>query len=608
MAKQNDIAYQQGNLNNHAGDSVVNDHVRPLRQWLGFEPLYQGRKMQLQSEKTCLDFFYEAAQLNPQAPALTMGEQTLSYADIVSAVDTLAAWMLADSHIKAADRVALYLPNSLSYVIGILATWRADLVVANINFLSENNNVLKQLQDSGAKILITIPAFLPQVEDMLLQTSIRHIITTQADDYINFVGKLKSWLSPKKWIEKWQADSTVIRYVRLRSILNTKRNPKITWPTVDANDLALIQYTSGTTDLPKAVSLSHLNLSANYQQVTHMLGNELEAGKVGLCPIPMQSIVGLSFTLSLLSIGGHAILSSMPELLQKPKAFQNSHIDILAGIPFLYDQLIKKDHLEDWLRNVKLYLSGGGFTSRAMQQKWFKLTGKYLCEAYGMSEASPLVSINPPQRIRMGSVGVVLPNTEVCVVDKNQKVLGFNQPGELWVRGPQVMRGYWHQPAATQKAMTYDDWFKTGDIVSLSEDGFISMLERKKDAFWIQNQQIFPQQVEQQIIQHEDVIDCAMIQDQDLPMTPVRLFVVAKQGLTKEKLTAFLKDQQKINILPDYIEFVDYLPKGPMGKVLRRLLRNRDLPDDLSTKTPTEDLDTLEDVVEPVDRDANKVG
>jgi non-ribosomal peptide synthetase component F len=151
MAKQNDLPYQQSNMNNHAGDSVVSEQVRPLRQWLGFEPLYQGRKMALQSEKTCLDFFYEAAQATPKAPALTVGEQTLSYEDIVASVDALAAWMLKDIHTNAADRVALYLPNSLSYVVGVLAAWRANLIVANINFLTENNNILKQLQDSGAK-------------------------------------------------------------------------------------------------------------------------------------------------------------------------------------------------------------------------------------------------------------------------------------------------------------------------------------------------------------------------------------------------------------------------------------------------------------------------
>jgi long-chain acyl-CoA synthetase len=270
------------------------------------------------------------------------------------------------------------------------------------------------------------------MEAMLLQTSIRHIITTQSDDYINFVGKVKNWLSPKKWVEQWQADSTVIRYIRLRQILKQKLSSSISWPTIQPNDLALIQYTSGTTDQPKGVSLSHLNLSANYQQIRHMMGNQLEAGKVGLCPIPLQHIVGLNFTMSLLSAGAHVILSSMPELLQKPKNFQNMNIDILAGIPFLYDQLIKKAPIDAWLNHVTLFISGGGFTSRDLQQKWFKATGNYLCEAYGMSETSPLVSINPPQRIRLGSVGVVLPNTEVCIVDKNQKMLGFNQPGELW--------------------------------------------------------------------------------------------------------------------------------------------------------------------------------
>ncbi len=566
-------------------------------EWTGYEPLYQGRKISLK-QKTHLDYFFEAAQLSPQAAAVSMGEQTLSYADVLYSVNALSAWMLEDINIKKGDRVALYLPNSLTYIIGVLASWRAGLVIVNLNSLSEHVDLLTQLQDSGAKILVTVPRFLPQVERMLLQTSIRHIVTTQADDYINFVGRLKMWLSPHKWIEQWRQDNTVIRYTRLRQILKKRLKQDQAWPKVELTDLALIQYTSGTTGEAKGVSLSHQNLSANYQQVRHLLNNYMGPEACGLCPITLQHIVGLSFTLNMLASGGHVVLSSIAEVLHKPRALQRFNFNIFAGFPSLYDQMLKKEQILAYFKQVKLFLCGGSFASRALQQAWFEHTGRYLCEAYGTSESSPLVSMNPPERIRVGSVGVVLPNTEVCVVGRNQEALGFDQPGELWVRGKQIMKGYWHQPKASHEVVTFDHWFKTGDIVSVSSDGFITMLERKKDTFWVQSQQVFPHEIEQAIIQHEDVIDCALIQDEKNAQPIIRLFVIARHGLTPDALKRFIREQCTAKVMPDSIEFVDHLPFGAMGKVLRRLLRDRG--DDLSSERRVE-------LAEPVGTDDAKI-
>lgn len=582
--------------------STAQDSGGMISDWNSFDCLYQGRKMPLQ-ESSCLDYFDEAVNQFPAAPAISMANQTLNYAEVAFSVDALARWFLEDANIKPGDRVALYLPNGLSYMIAVLAAWRVRLVVANLSYQAETDYTLHQLQDSGAKILITIPGFLPKVEKMLLETSIRHIVTTQTDDYVDILGRLKSWLSPRKWVDHWKSDSSIIRYVRLRTILKKKTGKPIEWPTAELTDLAIIQYTSGTTATPKGVALSHHNLSANYQQARQILSSVINAEKCGLCPIPLQHIVGISFCLMLLSSGGHVVLSRMPELLYKPKSLQRYHFDVMVGIPYLYDQILKQDATHHLIKKIELFMCGGSFASRLLQQQWYDSTGRHLCEAYGMSETAPLISINPPQRMRLCTVGVVLPNTEVCVVGNQQQPLSFNQPGELWVRGPQVMRGYWHQPTITQQSMTYDDWFKTGDIVSISEDGFITMLERQKDTFWWQNQQIFPHAIEQRINQHEDVIDCALIQEQ--PRSPIRLLVVAKKGLTPERLKQFMSSQSAVNILPDSIEFVDHLPRGAMGKVLRRLLRKRGvvLDSDTVESTAPDDLDSKALGLNDLDRD-----
>ena len=548
-------------------------HVSALNassaQWKSYDSLYQGRKMPLR-QSTCLDYFDESVTQNPSAPAMSMGGRTLNYAEIAFSVDALACWLVNDANIKPGDRVALYLPSNLSYMICILAAWRARLIVTNLSFMLEKHHILQQLQDSGAKLLITIPDYLPRVEKILLQTSIRHIVTTQSDDFIGFFGRMKTWLSPKKWLEQWREDTTMIRYVRLRQILGKYNNIYLDWPELSCNDIAMIQYTSGTTGAPKGVVLTHGNLSANYQQTSQILNERLSADKCGLCAIPLQHIVGVTFCLAVLSSGAHVVLTTIDELLHRPKNLQQYPLTLLAGVPIFYEQMLKHEASLHLIKNMELFLCGGSFVSRSLQKEWLKLTGRALCEAFGQSETASLVSINPPQRARVGTVGVVLPNTEVCIVGHKQQPLSFNQPGELWIKGPQVMRGYWQKPVVTQQMITHDDWFKTGDIVCISEDGFITMLERVEDAVWWGNRQMFPHEVERRICKHEDVIDCAMVQDHH--ETKVRLLVVAKKGLNIEKLRQHIGSLH-LGLLPDSIEMVDHLPRGPMGRTLRRLLR-----------------------------------
>lgn len=556
-------------INEYVNTAPYQTQVDVNRPWQSYDSLYQGRKMPLR-QSTCLEYFDDAVKQNPSAPALSMCGHTLNYAEMAFSVDALACWFVQDANMKPGDRVALYLPSNLSYMVCIFAAWRAKLVVTNLSFMLEGSEILHQLQDSGSKLLITIPEFLTRVEKILLQTSIRHIVTTQSDDYDSFFGRIKNWLSPQKWLEQWREDTSMIRYVRLRKILKKYNNTDLDWPKNQISDVAMIQYTSGTSDRPKGVVLTHCNLSSNHQQTRHILNDQLDESKCGLCVIPLQHIVGVSFCLMLLSAGAHVVLSTLAELITKPKDLQQYPLNILAGIPSFYNEILQHDATAHLIKNMELFLCGGSFASRTLQEKWLSLTGRNLCEAFGLSETAALVSVNPPQRFRVGSVGVVLPNTEICIVSQKGQPLSFNQPGELWIRGPQVMRGYWQKPLITQQAITHDGWFKTGDIVSIAEDGFITMLERQSDLVWWRDQLMFPNEMERRICQHEDVIDCAMIQDQG--HRSVRLLVVAKKGLSLDNLKLHIS-KVHFGVLPDSIEFVDQLPRGPMGKIYRRLLR-----------------------------------
>lgn len=539
------------------------------------QTLYRSRGVSINYQSHLLDVLQHAVQTCPEQLALSVFKHSLTYRELWDSVQRLAAWMRQDAELKSGDRVAIYLPNSLSYVVAVYAAWLANLIVVNMGLINDDEQLIYQLQDSGSKLLVTLPSVVERTQPMLLQTSIRHVVTTTQEDYAGLVRRLSGVLSPRRLRNVFRSQPRIVAQTRLRQILSHAM-PVLEWPALKISDPALIQYTSGTGARPKGATLTHANLIANIQQMQHVLGQSLLFGRTGLCPILMQHILGLGSVLMLLATQGHAVLTSSQDLLERPKILQRHRLDLIFAVPFIYEQLLRSEFDLKALA-VTAYLSGGSPVSRHLQAQWHARTGLYICEGYGMSETSPLIALSPPDRVRLGSAGVILPETEVRIASLQHggQAAGFNEAGELWVRGPQVMRGYWQHPGATLQMITPDGWLKTGDIVSLSEDGYLTVLERQKDVFWVQNQIVFPQEVEQAATSHEDVIDCVAIQDQQDLAKPVQLFVVAKAGLTCEKLQQHLEHQLKKIQRPDKIVFVDHLPRGVMGKLMRRLLRER---------------------------------
>jgi len=537
--------------------------------------LYRSRGVPINYQLHLLEVLQHTVQTCPEQPAVSIYQHTLTYRELWDGIQRLAVWFRHDAELKVGDRVAIYLPNSVSYVVAVYAAWMANLVVVNMGLINDDEQLVYQLQDSGSKLLLTLPSVMERTQPMLLQTSIRHVVTTTQEDYAGLLRRLSGLFAPRRWRTAFRSSPRIVAQTRLRAILSRTTSP-LEWPQLKISDPAVIQYTSGTAARPRGATLTHGNLLANVQQTQHVLGLNTRPRQTGLCPVVMQHTLGLGSVLLLLSTQGHAVLTSTQELIERPQILQAHRFDWLSAVPFVYEQLLHAS-LDFQALGIRLYLCGGSPVSRHLQQAWHARTGTYICEGYGMSETSPLVALSPPDRIRIGSAGVILPETEVRVASLQQggQAAGFNEAGELWVRGPQVMRGYWQHPGATLQTITPDGWLKTGDIVSLSEEGYLTVLERKKDVFWVQNQIVFPQEVEQAATSHEDVIDCVAIQDQQDQRRPVQLFVVAKAGLTREKLQQHLSAQLKKIQLPDKIVFVDHLPRGAMGKLMRRLLRER---------------------------------
>lgn len=542
--------------------------------WKPVLPLYRAEHVAIDEQHTLSDLLRQTACTVADRPALSLGQQTLTYQELQHQVDLLATWLIDEAGLRAGDRVALYLSNSLSYMVAIYAAWQARLIAVNLGMIQQMDQVQYQLQDSGAKVLITVTAALKTIQPILLQTSIRHVLTTHVDDHAGFGARLKKWVSPKQWLSRLR-EKSVIHDVRLHQVFSTTR-ARQDWPKIERCDVALIQYTSGTTGRPKGAALTHANLMANFQQSRYQFGAHLNDGERMLCPISLQHVLGLSFVLMMLASRCHVLLTSIPELLKAPERLLADDVHAMLGVPMMYDQLLRTDLDFHAIPRLDLFLCGGSPTSRILQQHWFERTGHYLCEGYGMSETSPLITTNSPDHLRIGTVGQLVVNTEVRVIAPLSGMsVGFDAAGELWVRGPQVMRGYWQHAGATAEVMTPDGWLRTGDIVSLSSDGYLTMLERHKDVFWVQNQMVFPKEVESVATTHQDVVECVAVQDEQQNQKPICLYVVAKNGLTHDVLRQHLTRHLKQIELPDQIVFVDRLPRNPMGKLLRRFWRDR---------------------------------
>jgi long-chain acyl-CoA synthetase len=535
--------------------------------------LYVGRGRIPPSQQTLLELFSETIEKVPYEPILAFEGVSLSYQDLETSSKTLAAWMIQEANIKPGDRVAIYLPNSISYGVAIYAAWLARAVVVNLGMSEQLDDFIYQLQDSGAKLLITAPSLLTNIHPMLLQTGVRHIVTTRRNDYASLQIILQGLISTKRLIQFIKKKEPLLKHTRLRDILS-KRSHQIDWPVAVSTDIALLQYTSGKTGRPKGALLTHASLIASLTQGQQVLGNTVKRGCRILCPIPLHHILGITNFLLCVRKQGCLVLTSISYLMEHPDIMSQEY-DIMLGIPLLYEQLLKKSINFKISSNLRLFLCGGSPVSLNLHKEWHKRTGHYIIEGYGLSESSLLIALTPPNRVKIGTAGVITPETEVRIVSNQGVDLGFNQAGELWVRGPQLMRGYWQLPQATSDVLTHDGWLRTGDIASLDEDGYLRVLERKKDVFWVQNELVFPREIENVAAEHEDVMDCLAVQIESqadgVANRAIKLFVVARDGLTPERLSTYLQSHLKSNEIPDNIEFVNEVPRGPMGKVLRRL-------------------------------------
>ncbi|MCK9510242.1 MAG: long-chain-fatty-acid--CoA ligase [Pigmentiphaga sp.] len=511
---------------------------------------------------------------------------SLSYADTDRLSRDFAAWLQHEGLSQGA-RVAVMMPNVLSYMVVVAGILRAGYVVVNTNPLYTPRELRHQLADSGAEAIVILENFASVLAEVLPQTSVHRVVVATMGD---LTGTLKRVVvntvvrHVKKLVPRYQ----LRRAHSLTDALRQGRSLSLTRCAPTADDLAFLQYTGGTTGLAKGAMLTHGNIVANVTQAELWFAPIL--GRAGEGPqLRIVAALPLYHIFALMASGMYAMHMGMCNLLiPNPRDLKAVLADLhkfpphlLPAVNTLFNGLLNHPDFAkvDWSK-LKLALGGGMAVQRAVAERWHAATGLHLLEAYGLSETSPAVTINPVTLASYnGTIGVPIPSTDVKLVDHEGQAVAEGEAGELAVKGPQVMAGYWNMPDETAQAMTADGYFKTGDIARIDEQGYVRIVDRKKDMILVSGFNVYPNEVEGEVAQHPGVLEVAAIGIPDEHSgEAVKLYVVRKDpNLTEDELRAFCRERLTGYKRPRVIEFRDELPKTNVGKILRRALRDEAL-------------------------------
>jgi long-chain acyl-CoA synthetase len=501
----------------------------------------------------------------------------MSYAEWDRYSRDFAAFLVEETKCAAGERVAIMLPNVLAYPVAFLGALRAGLIVVNVNPLYTPRELQQQLADSGAAVIVIMENFAHKLEAVLPDTKIRHVVVTRLGD---FVPLLKRWAFNfansyiKHAVPAWRFE----RFTMMQDACERAPSPNYRDAAPRATDVALLQYTGGTTGVPKGAMLTHRNLVANTLQCCAWTAVGFTAkNECVLTPLPLYHIFSLTSNfLSFAEFGGLNILVPDPRDLHRLiRTIRNGKITAVTGVNTLFNALLNiPEFAEIDFSDLRIAIGGGAAIQSDTARRWRETTGIPLIEGYGLTEASPVVCINPVFDPKVGTVGQPIPSTEVAIHDDNGAVLAIGEHGEVCVRGPQVMAGYWGRPDETTAVLSADGWLRTGDIGVLDAEGFLKLLDRKKDMINVSGFKVFPNEVEDIATQHPGVLEAAVI---GIPSEhsgqAVKLFAIKRDpALTAEDLASFLHDRLAAYKRPTVIQFVDHLPKSNIGKILRKEL------------------------------------
>lgn len=547
--------------------------------WLKSYPPGMPETIDIDAYQSVADVFEQAVHKYGNLPAFSNMGATLSYSELGQLTEQLATYLQNLPNMRKGDRVAIMMPNVLQNPIAIFAVLRAGFTVVNTNPLYTPRELKHQLTDSGAKAIIIMENFCHTLEEVIDESPIQYVITTQIGDMLKFPKSLIVNLVVK-YVKKMVPAFRLNGSVNFKTALSRGAGQVFTSVQSTHEDIAFLQYTGGTTGLAKGAMLTHRNMVANMQQASAWIKDMLEEGQeVIITALPLYHIFSLTANcLTFMKVGAHNYLITNPrDMPGFVKELKQIPFTALTGVNTLFAGLLNTPGFEEIdFSRLKFTLGGGMAVQQPVAERWQKATGSPILEAYGLTETSPAVCINPLSLTEFnGSIGLPIPSTEVSVQNEEGKILPQGEAGELCVRGPQVMKGYWQREDETAKAISPDGWFKTGDVAKMDASGYFRIVDRIKDMILVSGFNVYPNEIEVVIAEHPAVLEVGVIGEPDEKSGEAVKAVIVKKdpSLTKVDIINFCREKLTSYKIPKIVEFRNELPKTNVGKILRRELR-----------------------------------
>lgn len=534
----------------------------------------------LDPTETLRDFLVNRCRHYSGHIALQSFSREISYAELDRLSTQFAAYLQQKLGMQKGDRFAIMLPNVLQFMVVLLGAIKIGLVVVNINPLYTARELSLQLRDSGAKAIIVLENFARTLSQALADTNCCYVLVTKPGDLLGWRERALSWVIAK-WIKRTIPKWHIAGAISFLTSLHQGKKHRLEAAPLTGQDLAFLQYTGGTTGTVKAAMLTHSNVVANIYQCLDWVSSKLGDGTdTVVTALPLYHIFSLTGSLFFMGVGSRLLLISNPRHTDLfIKTLKHCPFSVFVGLNTMFNNLMDHQNFADVdFSSLRLVISGGMALQKPVADRWQVLTSQVIIEGYGLTEASPVVSINPVNITHFnGSIGQAIPLTEISIRDKQARILPQGEYGEIWVRGPQVMRGYWRKPEETAQVLTPDGWLRTGDVGYVGEQSYIYVVDREKDMIIVSGFNVYPNEIEEILVSHPAVKEAAVIGvPNEKTGEAVKAFIVkraGKENITVDELKQYCQDRLTHYKLPKFYEFVPDLPKSPVGKVLRRALR-----------------------------------
>lgn len=554
------------------------------KPWLKNYPEGSEHELNTSEYDSILDMFDKAVREHPDRAAYINMGKVLTFRKLEERSRAFAAYLQNELKLERGERVALMMPNLLQYPIALFGILRAGLVVVNVNPLYTPRELEHQLQDSGAKAIVVVSNFASTLEKVVFNTDVKHVILTRMGDQLSF-GKRTLVNFVVKYVKKLVPKYKLPNAVTFREVLSVGKYRQYVRPQIERDNLAFLQYTGGTTGVAKGAMLSHGNIIVNVFQskwIAYPFVGDRHRERLAILALPLYHVFALTVNcLLFVELGITAVLITNPrDIPGFVKELKKYPFVAITGVNTLFNALLNSENFKEVnFSSLKLSVGGGMAIQQAVATRWHEITGCNIIEGYGMTECSPLIAACPVNVVKHnGSIGVPVPNTDIKIIKEDGTEAAIGEAGELWVKGEQVMQGYWQRPEASAEVIK-DGWMATGDIVVMDENYSLRIVDRKKDMILVSGFNVYPNEIEDVVMLNYKVSEVVAIGvPNEVSGESIKIFVVKKdESLTRDELRQHCRQHLTGYKIPKDIEFREELPKSNVGKILRRVLRDEEL-------------------------------